>query len=77
MAQNTKETAKKAPAVAPAAETTTIALPGGVELAMVPIPGKDYWMGKFQVTQAQWEAMMGENPSEFKGTENPVEKVSW
>ncbi len=72
-----KKTAKKTPAVAPAAETTTIALPGGVELAMVRIPGKDYWMGKFPVTQAQYEAVMGENPSEYKGAENPVETVSW
>ena len=44
---------------------------------MVPIPGKDYRIGKTEVTQAQWEAVMGENPSEFKGTDNPVEKVSW
>ena len=36
-------------------------------------------MGKFQVTQAQWEAMMGENenPSNFMGAENPVEFVTW
>ena len=72
-----KKAATKAPAVAPAAETTMIALPRGVELAMVRIPGKDYWMGKFQVTQAQWEAVMGENPSEFPDAENPVENVSW
>ena len=72
-----KKAAKKTPAVATAAETTTIALPGGVELVMVRIPGKDYWMGKFQVTQAQWESVTGTNPSDFKGPENPVENVSW
>jgi len=72
-----KTTAKKTPAVATAAETTTIALPGGVELAMVRIPGRDYWMGKFPVTQAQWKAVTGENPSEFEGSENPLENVSW
>ena len=72
-----KKTAKKTPAVATAAETATIALPGGVELVMVRIPGKDYWMGKFQVTQAQWESVTGTNPSDFKGPENPVENVSW
>ena len=44
---------------------------------MVPIPGRDYRMGKFEVTQAQWEAVMGENPSMFKGADHPVESVSW
>ena len=44
---------------------------------MVPIPGKDYSMGKYEVTQAQWEAVMGGNPSEYKGAEHPVECVSW
>jgi len=44
---------------------------------MVAIPGKNFKMGKYEVTQAQWEAVMGENPSRFKGSENPVECVSW
>jgi len=44
---------------------------------MVPIPGRDYRMGKYEVTQAQWEAVMGENPSNFKGADHPVECVSW
>ncbi|MBN1419585.1 MAG: SUMF1/EgtB/PvdO family nonheme iron enzyme [Planctomycetes bacterium] len=35
------------------------------------------WLGKFEVTQAQWGRLMGENPSHFKGPENPVERVSW
>ena len=38
----------------------------------------EYWIGETQVTQALWEAVMGENPSKFKGNPNlPVECVSW
>jgi formylglycine-generating enzyme required for sulfatase activity len=38
---------------------------------------KGYWMGKHQVTQAQWEAVMGSNPSHFQGANLPIETVSW
>jgi len=38
---------------------------------------KEFLMAKYQVTQAQYEAVMGENPSFFKGKQNPVEQVSW
>jgi TonB family protein len=35
-------------------------------------------IGKFEVTQAQWKAVMGNNPSDFKGCDDcPVETVSW
>ena len=44
---------------------------------MVPIPGKNYRVGKYEVSQAQWEAVMGNNPSRFIGADNPVENVSW
>ncbi|WOZ80522.1 SUMF1/EgtB/PvdO family nonheme iron enzyme [Segatella hominis] len=37
----------------------------------------DYYMGKYEVTQALWEAVMGSNPSHFKGDNLPVEQVSW
>jgi len=36
-----------------------------------------YWLGETPVTQALWEAVMGNNPSQFKGAERPVEQVSW
>ena len=36
-----------------------------------------YWMGKFEVTQAQYETVMGTNPSYYKGADLPVERVNW
>ncbi len=38
---------------------------------------KDFYLGKYPVTQAQWAKVMGENPSEYKGDERPVEMISW
>ena len=38
---------------------------------------RDFLMGKYLVTQALWESVMGSNPSDFKGANRPVEKVSW
>ena len=37
----------------------------------------DYYIGKYEVTQALWKAVMGNNPSYFKGDNLPVEQVSW
>ena len=36
-----------------------------------------YCIGKYEITQAQYQAVMGENPSSFKGDDLPVEQVSW
>ena len=36
-----------------------------------------FYIGKYEVTQAQWKAVMGTNPSLFKGDNLPVEQVSW
>ena len=37
----------------------------------------DFFIGKTEVTQAQWKAVMGNNPSNWKGDDLPVENVSW
>ena len=37
----------------------------------------DFFIGKYEVTQAQWKAVMGDNPSNYKGDNLPVERVSW
>ena len=39
--------------------------------------GYSFAVGKHEVTQAEWEAVMGNNPSKFKGFRKPVEKVTW
>jgi hypothetical protein len=56
-------------------------------LGMVPIPGRNYEMGKFEVTQLLWITVMGSNPSNLHceprtitncaANNNPVEQVSW
>ncbi|MGC9524508.1 MAG: formylglycine-generating enzyme family protein [Limnospira sp.] len=43
-----------------------------VEVAIAP-----FYMSKYPITQEQYQAVMGDNPSHFKGTQNPVETVDW
>ncbi len=38
---------------------------------------KGYWMGVFEMTQKQYELIMGSNPSSFKGDARPVETISY
>jgi formylglycine-generating enzyme required for sulfatase activity len=39
--------------------------------------GKANYLGETEVTQEQWQRVMGANPSHFEGASNPVEQVSW
>jgi formylglycine-generating enzyme required for sulfatase activity len=38
---------------------------------------RPFYLGQFEVTQEQWQAVMGSNPSHFHGLQRPVETVSW
>lgn len=38
---------------------------------------RGFWLGETPVTQAQWQAVMETNPSQFKGDQRPVEQVTW
>jgi formylglycine-generating enzyme required for sulfatase activity len=39
--------------------------------------GKAFWLGKHEVTQEQWKALLASSPSKFKGESFPVDSVSW
>ena len=43
---------------------------------MIKVPGRDYWLSSTELTQGQWEAVMGYNLSQHKGVNLPVENVS-
>ena len=50
-------------------------------IAMVFVQGnssiRSFNIGKYEITQVQWQAVMGNNPSEFVGAHLPVQSVSW
>jgi len=54
--------------------------PDGIEMMYVEGPSgnmTNFFIGKYPITQGQWMAVMGKNPSQYKGTNRPVESVSW
>ena len=51
--------------------------PGRLYLETVPVPGADYRVARCETTQAQYEEITGENPSQFSDPQAPVENVSW
>ena len=73
-------------------ETTELGKDVKLEMVLIPAgkfkmgnPGNDnevtltkpFYMGKYEVTQEQWQSVMGNNPSKIKGEKLPVTNVSW
>jgi formylglycine-generating enzyme required for sulfatase activity len=54
---------------------------GGIFSTSIPVHQvtltRPFWLGRFEVTQAEYEALMGSNPSQFPGPDRPVERVNW
>lgn len=48
-----------------------------IEIPVREIRVSSFYIGRFEVTQEEWQAVMGNNPSDFEGPPRPVENVSW
>ena len=77
---STKQTSTNT-AVQPAETNDAPKVPGdlftnSVGMELVKIQG-GYWAGKFEVTQKEYQKIMGSNPSAFGGERRPVDNVSW
>ncbi len=59
------------------AGTFMMGSPNGDEHPQHRVTVRSFYMGKYEVTQAQYRAVMGTNPSDFKGDNLPVESISW
>jgi len=63
-------------------KTKLVKVPAGVFVAGLAgktksVTLKEFYIDPYEVTQAEYEKMMGKNPSRFKGPDKPVEKVNW
>jgi formylglycine-generating enzyme required for sulfatase activity len=47
-----------------------------VDMVLTKVPG-GFWAGKYEVTQKEYQEVMGANPSEFSGDKQPVDNLSW
>ncbi len=74
-----QQTVQQSSAQSSSATTQTFTA-NGVSFKMIKVEGGStgtFYIGETEVTQALWQAVMGSNPSYFKGQNRPVEKVSW
>ena len=51
--------------------------PGPEEQPQHQVTLKSFVLGKYEITQEQWSAVMGNNPSTYQGRSLPVQQVSW
>ena len=70
-------TQRRREAVAPKTAFGLLQLSETVTMEFLQVPGESCWLGRYPVTQEQYEAIVGSNPSNFKGKRRPVETVNW